>query len=70
MTSRHVVPDTAARLPMTTAGVAARLGLSADRVRQLARSGKLRCVTTASGLRIYDALDVDALAAERRSAQP
>lgn len=50
--------------PLTRSQVARRLGLSAERVRQLTLTGKLRCRPTPLG-RLYDPRDVDAYAARR-----
>ncbi len=49
---------------MTPAQAARRLGLSADRVRQMVAEGKLPAVVTPLG-RLLPASAVDALAAER-----
>jgi excisionase family DNA binding protein len=48
---------------------ASRLGLSTDRVQQLADSGRLPCVRTALG-RLLRASDVERLAAERADRGP
>jgi excisionase family DNA binding protein len=47
---------------LTTGDSARRLNLSADRVRQLEREGKLPALKTRSGQRLFKASDVDRLA--------
>ena len=49
---------------ITTKAVAQRLNLSVERVRQLARSGRLPCQETGLG-RLFDPVDVDAFARGR-----
>jgi DNA-binding transcriptional MerR regulator len=48
-----------------TTDVALRLGCSAERVRQLEREGKLSAEKTPRGVRVFNAEDVERLAAER-----
>lgn len=50
--------------PMTTSAVARLLGVSADRVRQLARNGQLPCQSTQLG-RLFDRASVVAFQTER-----
>ncbi len=50
----------------TTSQAARELGMSAERVRQLARTGALPCTRTALGA-LFDVEEVRALAARRRS---
>ena len=51
----------------TTADVARRIGVVPDRVRQLARSGRLQAaIVTSSGQRLFGEPDVSKLEAERR----
>ncbi len=45
-------------LPIMTTEVARRLGLSEDRVRQLADAGKIPMTRTASGTRLFDPAEV------------
>lgn len=53
---------------LLTVGTAARLiGISPDLVRHWADTGRLRCVRTTTGLRLFERRDVDAIAAERRT---
>lgn len=52
---------------LTTGGTAKRLGLSADRVRQLERDGKLPARKTQSGQRLFNASDVDRFARRRET---
>jgi DNA-binding transcriptional MerR regulator len=56
------------RTKLRTSGEAARrMGVSADMVRYLARTGRLRiAVQTDSGIRLYRDIDIDRCAAERR----
>lgn len=54
---------------LTTSATARILGVSAERVRQLADSGALRCERTALG-RLFDPDDVTALAARRLGLAP
>jgi DNA-binding transcriptional MerR regulator len=42
------------------------LDCSSNNVRQLEKSGKLKAVRTASGVRIFDSAEVHRLAAERK----
>jgi hypothetical protein len=49
----------------TTSQAARELGMSAERVRQLARTGALPCTRTALGA-LFDVEEVRALAARRR----
>ena len=53
----------------STSEAARALGLSAERVRQLANAGVLPCQQTALG-RLYDRAAVEALAARRRQRLP
>ncbi len=53
----------------STSEAARALGLSAERVRQLAKTGVLPCQQTALG-RLYDRAAVEALAARRRQRAP
>jgi DNA-binding transcriptional MerR regulator len=51
--------------PLTTSGVARRLRRCETTVRNLVRSGRLQpAMTTETGVRLYDPLDVDRLARE------
>jgi excisionase family DNA binding protein len=59
------MPDTT----LTTSQVARRLGLSAERVRQLTRAGRLPAHRTALGC-LYDRDDVDQFASARRRRGP
>jgi DNA-binding transcriptional MerR regulator len=52
--------------PLTVGPVARRLQISEDRVRQLANDGALRCARTSTGIRLFDAVDVERFAAERQ----
>lgn len=49
----------------TVGAVAARLGISADRVRQLARAGRLPHALTSTGMRLFSEDDVLRVAEER-----
>lgn len=51
---------------LTTQETAARLGLSVDRIRQLAKAGRIRHEMTPLG-RLFDASDVERLRAERHA---
>ncbi len=53
----------------STSEAARALGLSAERVRQLAKTGVLPCQQTSLG-RLYDPAAVEALAAHRRQRLP
>ncbi len=48
-----------ARAVLMTTDVAKILDVSADRVRQMAREGTIRCETTPGGVRIYDPQEVE-----------
>lgn len=50
---------------LTTADVGHLLGLTPNRVRQLADAGKLRCSRTKSGTRLYQMSDVNRLVLKR-----
>ena len=50
---------------LTVGDVAKRLGLSADAVRLFERTGRLPAMRTASGVRLFDPLDVERLRQER-----
>jgi DNA-binding transcriptional MerR regulator len=50
---------------VTTSRVARTLGLSVARVRQLSDLGRIPCIRTADGWRLYDSADVERIAAER-----
>jgi excisionase family DNA binding protein len=52
---------------VTVGWVARRLGISDDRVRQLERSGALRCRRATGGLRIFAEDDVERFAREREA---
>lgn len=52
-----------------TTDTALRLGCSAERVRQLERSGKLPAQKMKNGRRVFKADDVERLAAERQLAK-
>jgi DNA-binding transcriptional MerR regulator len=56
------------RPPITTSDVARLLGRSVDRVRQLERAGKISCVRTASGMRLFDPAEAERFAEQRRQA--
>jgi excisionase family DNA binding protein len=52
---------------MMTSGEAARvLGVSAERVRQLENAGQIEAMRTASGLRLFSAVAVEALRRRRQ----
>ncbi len=51
---------------LTTGGAAKQLSLSADRIRQLQREGKLQAQKTQNGQRLFRACDVDRYAREMR----
>lgn len=55
--------------PLTTLDAARRLGLSAERVRQLSRAGILPAVRTPRGQRIYAGRDVETLRLQRERAR-
>lgn len=57
------LPETRVYTPAQAAGV---LGVSAERVRQFARAGRLPCTRTPLG-RLFDADAVDAMAQARSS---
>ena len=67
MSEKSMVEVEAELLTPTEAGM--RLGLSADMVRHLGNSGKLPCLRTASGRRLFRAIDVAALAASRAASR-
>jgi excisionase family DNA binding protein len=52
-------------VPMTVSGVARLLRCSADLVRYLERTGRLRATRTDGGIRLFAEADVRRLAAER-----
>ena len=52
--------------PITVSEAARILGLSADRVRQLERTGALPSIRTASGMRLFDRTVVERVAGERQ----
>jgi len=54
------------KAPLMTGDVARRLGVTSERVRQLERQGVLKAERTVSGLRIFNASDVERLARERQ----
>lgn len=50
---------------LTAVDVGRRLGVTSDRVRQLADAGALRFVRTASGIRLFASAEVERLRRER-----
>lgn len=50
---------------ITVSSAAALLGISPDRVRQLERESRIRCVKTDRGLRLFDRQHIQEIAAER-----
>jgi excisionase family DNA binding protein len=51
--------------PLTTGDVARKLRVSESHVRDLERSGRLPALRTSTGIRLFQASDVEKLAAER-----
>ena len=52
---------------LTTGRVARMLDASETTVRHMARRGELPCVVTESGIRLFQRVDVERLAAERQA---
>jgi excisionase family DNA binding protein len=48
-----------AEVPLTTRDVAELLEVSTERVRQLAREGRLDAIRTTTGLRLYDRASIE-----------
>lgn len=55
------IPEAASGSQLSTGEAAQRLGISADRLRQLARAGRVAHHVTLGGLMRYDQSDIDAL---------
>ena len=62
-----ITPETVAFIPVLTSEAARILKRSAETVRALERSGVLKAIRTAGGVRVFNLTDVKRLAREREA---